>query len=86
MAEHGVGERDDVLFGDMGPGIPESERLAGKDEALSSPTERSAQLAINTQNILRDEAGLTEVIDPLGGSYYVEKLTNDLATFKFFNQ
>jgi methylmalonyl-CoA mutase N-terminal domain/subunit len=48
------------------------------DEALSSPTEKTALLAINTQNILRDEAGLTEVIDPLGGSYYVETLTDEM--------
>jgi methylmalonyl-CoA mutase N-terminal domain/subunit len=48
------------------------------DEALSSPTEKSARLAINTQNILRDEAGLTDVIDPLGGSWYIENLTDEM--------
>lgn len=46
------------------------------DEALSSPTEDAARIAVATQNILREEAGLTEVIDPLGGSYYVEALTD----------
>ncbi len=46
------------------------------DEALSCPTEFGARIAVNTQNILREEAHLTEVIDPLGGSYYVESLTD----------
>jgi methylmalonyl-CoA mutase N-terminal domain/subunit len=48
------------------------------DEALSCPTEFGARIAVNTQNILREEAHLTDVIDPLGGSYYVEKLTDDM--------
>ncbi|MDA0307062.1 MAG: acyl-CoA mutase large subunit family protein [Proteobacteria bacterium] len=48
------------------------------DEVLSTPTEKAARIAIATQNILRDEAHLTDVIDPLGGSYYVERLTNDM--------
>ena len=48
------------------------------DEVLSSPTETSARLAVNTQNILKFEAGLTDVIDPLGGSYYVETLTDEM--------
>jgi methylmalonyl-CoA mutase N-terminal domain/subunit len=46
------------------------------DEAISCPTEKAAQIAVDTQNILRDEAGLCDVIDPLGGSYYVELLTD----------
>jgi methylmalonyl-CoA mutase N-terminal domain/subunit len=46
------------------------------DEVLSTPTEAAAKIAIQTQNILREEAGLTDVIDPLGGSYYVEALTD----------
>jgi methylmalonyl-CoA mutase N-terminal domain/subunit len=46
------------------------------DEVLSSPTEAAARIAVNTQNILREEAHLTDVIDPLGGSYYLETLTN----------
>ncbi|MDF1555710.1 MAG: acyl-CoA mutase large subunit family protein [Deferrisomatales bacterium] len=46
------------------------------DEAISCPTEEAAQIAVATQNILRDEAGLCDVIDPLGGSYYVESLTD----------
>ncbi len=48
------------------------------DEVLSTPTEAAAQIAISTQNILRDEAHLTDVIDPLAGSYYVETLTNQM--------
>jgi len=46
------------------------------DEALSTPTEFGARIAIATQNILREEAHLTDVIDPLGGSFYVERLTD----------
>jgi methylmalonyl-CoA mutase, N-terminal domain len=46
------------------------------DEALSVPGEHGARIAIATQNILREEARLTDVIDPLGGSYYVETLTD----------
>lgn len=50
------------------------------DEALALPTPFSAQLARNTQLILQHEAGITDTVDPLGGSYYVEKLTHDLVT------
>jgi methylmalonyl-CoA mutase, N-terminal domain len=46
------------------------------DEVLSVPTEEAARIAISTQSILREEAGLADVIDPLGGSYYVESLTD----------
>ncbi|MEM7406509.1 MAG: acyl-CoA mutase large subunit family protein [Pseudomonadota bacterium] len=48
------------------------------DEAISCPTEEAARIAVATQNILRDEAHLCDVIDPLGGSYYVEHLTNEM--------
>ena len=48
------------------------------DEVLSTPTEAAAKIAIQTQNIPREEAGLTDVIDPLGGSYYVEALTDQM--------
>jgi len=48
------------------------------DEAISAPTEDAARFAIWTQDILREEAHLAEVIDPLGGSYYVEALTNQM--------
>ena len=45
------------------------------DEAITTPTEETARIAVATQNILREEAHLCDVIDPLGGSYYVETLT-----------
>ncbi len=48
------------------------------DEALGIPTEATARVAVATQNILRHEAGLADVIDPLGGSYYVEALTDQM--------
>lgn len=48
------------------------------DEALSIPTEFSALLSVRTQQIISLETGITSVIDPLGGSYYVEWLTNQL--------
>ncbi len=48
------------------------------DEALALPTETSARVARNTQLILREEAGLTGVVDPLAGSYYLESLTASL--------
>jgi methylmalonyl-CoA mutase len=50
------------------------------DEAIALPTEFSARIARNTQLILAEEAGVTQVVDPLGGSYYVEALTHSLAT------
>jgi len=48
------------------------------DEAIASPSEDSARIAINTQNILREEAHLDQVIDPLGGSFYIETLTDEM--------
>jgi methylmalonyl-CoA mutase len=48
------------------------------DEALALPTDFSARIARNTQIYLQEEAGVTAVVDPWGGSYYVEKLTHDL--------
>ncbi len=48
------------------------------DETLALPTEESVQLALRTQQILAYETGVANVIDPLGGSYYVEALTNRL--------
>ncbi|MDX2428997.1 MAG: methylmalonyl-CoA mutase [Xanthomonadales bacterium] len=50
------------------------------DEALALPTEFSARIARNTQLVLREETGITKVVDPLAGSYYVESLTNELVT------
>jgi methylmalonyl-CoA mutase N-terminal domain/subunit len=51
----------------------------GFDEALALPTERSATLALRTQQTLAAEAGVTDTADPLGGSYFVEVLTDELA-------
>jgi methylmalonyl-CoA mutase len=49
------------------------------DEALALPTDFSARIARNTQLFLQQESGTTRIADPWGGSYYVEKLTHDLA-------
>ncbi|WP_135501871.1 methylmalonyl-CoA mutase [Roseovarius aestuariivivens] len=49
------------------------------DEAMALPTDFSARIARNTQLILQEETGVTNVVDPLAGSYYVEKLTHNLA-------
>ena len=50
------------------------------DEALALPTDFSARIARNTQIVLQRESGTTRIIDPWGGSFYVERLTHDLAT------
>ncbi|PLS01791.1 methylmalonyl-CoA mutase [Neobacillus cucumis] len=50
------------------------------DEAIALPTDFSARIARNTQLFLQEETGITNVIDPWGGSYYVEKLTDELVT------
>ncbi|MBS4914122.1 MAG: methylmalonyl-CoA mutase family protein [Veillonella sp.] len=47
-----------------------------RDEALALPTEESVQIALRTQQIVAYESGLADVVDPLGGSYYVEAMTN----------
>ena len=49
------------------------------DEAMALPTDTSARIARNTQIILQEETGITNVVDPLAGSYYVESLTHELA-------
>jgi methylmalonyl-CoA mutase N-terminal domain/subunit len=48
------------------------------DEALALPTERAATIALRTQQILANEGGTTDTADPLGGSYYIESLTDEL--------
>lgn len=48
------------------------------DEAYSVPTEEAALLSLRTQQIIQEETGVTNVVDPLGGSFYVEALTNDI--------
>ena len=55
----------------------------GKDEALSLPTEQSVRTALRTQQILAHESGVADTADPLGGSYYVESLTDDLEAEAF---
>jgi len=55
----------------------------GKDEALSLPTEESVRTALRTQQILAHESGVADTVDPLGGSYYVESLTDDLESEAF---
>lgn len=58
------------------------------DEALGIPTEHSATLSLRVQQIIQDESGITRVADPLGGSYYVETLTNQIETaaLKIFDE
>ena len=51
----------------------------GKDEALALPTEASAKVALRTQQIIAFESGAADTADPLGGSYFVERLTAELA-------
>src|SRR5262245_26905830 len=48
------------------------------DEALALPTEEAATIALRTQQIIAHESGVVNTVDPLGGSYFVEKLTNDI--------
>src|SRR5215217_3107469 len=48
------------------------------DETLALPTERSAEIALRTQQVLAEETGVANVIDPLGGSWFVEELTDRL--------
>jgi len=48
------------------------------DEALALPTEQAVQVALRTQQVIAYESGVADTIDPLGGSYYLERLTNDI--------
>ncbi|HEY3128008.1 MAG TPA: methylmalonyl-CoA mutase family protein [Acidobacteriota bacterium] len=58
------------------------------DEALALPTEMAAQVALRTQQILAFESGVVNAVDPLGGSYFVEKLTNEMeeGAFDYFDR
>jgi methylmalonyl-CoA mutase N-terminal domain/subunit len=58
------------------------------DEALALPTAEAATLALRTQQIIAHESGVTQVVDPLGGSYFVERLTKDLeaGALEYFQQ
>ena len=59
-------------------GGAQSLHTTGFDEALALPTERSARIALRTQQILASEAGATDTADPLGGSFFIEALTREL--------
>ena len=59
-------------------GGTQSLHTCGADEALAIPTEDSVRLSLRTQQVLAYESGVTDVVDPLGGSYYVEYLTSQL--------
>ncbi len=54
------------------------EGLAPFDEALALPSEEAVQVALRTQQIIAEESGVADTVDPLGGSYYVESLTDQL--------
>jgi len=58
------------------------------DEALALPSEKAVRIALRTQQIIAEETGVTNTIDPLGGSYYVEWLTEKMEeeTYKYFDQ
>ncbi len=49
-----------------------------RDEALALPAEKSVRIALRTQQVIAYESGVTETVDPLAGSYYIEKLTNEI--------
>jgi methylmalonyl-CoA mutase N-terminal domain/subunit len=60
----------------------------GFDEALSLPTEHAAKLALRTQQIIAHESGIIDTVDPMGGSYFVEQLTNEIesAAWEYINK
>lgn len=62
--------------------------VSGYDEAISIPSEHAHQMSLRIQQILQNEVGLTEVADPLGGSYFVESLTAEVErrAWDFFDQ
>ena len=64
-------------------GGTQSLHVNSKDEALALPTEESVQLSLRTQQILAHESGVTDTVDPLAGSYYVESLTDALEEAAF---
>ena len=59
-------------------GGTQSLHVNSKDEALALPTEESAQVSLRTQQILAHESGISETVDPLAGSYFIESLTDKL--------
>jgi methylmalonyl-CoA mutase N-terminal domain/subunit len=58
---------------------PQSLAACSYDEALALPTEKSVRMSLRTQQIIAHETGVTDTVDPLAGSYYVEYLTNEMA-------
>ena len=58
------------------------------DEALALPTEEAAKIALRTQQIIAHESGVTNTVDPLGGSYFLENLTNELESkaYEYFSE
>ena len=64
-------------------GGTQSLHVNSRDEALALPTEEAVQLSLRTQQVLAHESGVTETVDPLGGSYYVESLTDRLEKAAF---
>ena len=69
-------------------GGTQSLHVNSKDEALALPTESAVELSLRTQQVLGNESGVADVIDPLGGSYYIEHLTKTLEdeAFKYIDQ
>ncbi|MBU0970577.1 MAG: methylmalonyl-CoA mutase, partial [Proteobacteria bacterium] len=59
-------------------GGAQSLSCSAMDEVLSLPSQEAAHLALMTQHILANETGIADVVDPLGGSYYIESLTSEL--------
>ena len=64
-------------------GGTQSLHVNSRDEALGLPTEESAQISLRTQQVLAHESGVTDTVDPLAGSYYVESLTDRLEQIAF---
>src|SRR5436853_503168 len=58
------------------------------DEALALPTEHAARIALRTQQVIAYESGVAQTVDPLGGSYFIEKLTHDMekGEFEYFDK
>ncbi len=58
------------------------------DEAWALPTDEAVKVALRTQHIIAEESGIADVIDPLGGSYYLERLTSEMEeeTYKYFSE
>ena len=69
-------------------GGTQSLHVNSKDEALALPTEKSVQLSLRTQQVLAHESGVSETVDPLAGSYYIESLTDRLekAAFEYIDR